>query len=135
VTSHQSNKGKHSHNEVGWVTKTKNQIFCKMSTLPTHASWFWKSLSCVTKCMHPLQMNSFSSIFGSYSQPRDTKLSERKGINQISRETPKIHLKQLHAKNGTLAWYYGLDALLYSIRFMGTYLFLKTISFVHILKF
>jgi hypothetical protein len=27
---------------------------------------FSKSLSYVTKCMHPLQMNSFSSIFGSY---------------------------------------------------------------------
>jgi hypothetical protein len=25
----------------------------------------------------------------------------------------EIHLKQLHAKDGTLAWYYGLDALQY----------------------
>jgi hypothetical protein len=46
-----------------------------------------------------------------------------------------IHLKQLHAKDGTLAWYYGLDALWYSMRFMKTYLCLKTISFVHIFKF
>ena len=47
----------------------------------------------------------------------------------------KIHLKQLHAKDGTLAWYYGLDALRYSMRFMETYLCLKTISFVHIFEF
>jgi hypothetical protein len=30
----------------------------------------------------------------------------------------KIHLKQLQAKNDTLAWYYGLDELRYSMRFM-----------------
>jgi hypothetical protein len=47
----------------------------------------------------------------------------------------QIHLKQLHAKEGTLAWHYGLDALQYSMRLMKTYLCLKTISFVHIFKF
>jgi hypothetical protein len=38
VTSLQLNKGKYSHNQVDWVIKTKNQIFFKMSTLPTHTS-------------------------------------------------------------------------------------------------
>jgi hypothetical protein len=47
---------------------------------------FSKSLSYVTKCMDPPQMNSFSSIFGSYPSPRDTKTGEHEGINQISRE-------------------------------------------------
>jgi hypothetical protein len=80
---------------------------------------FSKSLSYVTKSMHPLQMNGLSSIFGSYLHPRDTKMIGNKGINQISREVHrKIHLKQFHAKDGTLAWYYGLDALRYSMRFM-----------------
>jgi hypothetical protein len=55
-------------------------------------------------------------------------------IKYLERRT-KIHLKQLHAKDGTIAWYYGLDALQYSMRFMKTYLCLKTISFVHIFKF
>jgi hypothetical protein len=47
----------------------------------------------------------------------------------------KIHLEELHAKDGTLAWYYGLDALQYSMKDKKTYLCLKTISFVHIFKF
>jgi hypothetical protein len=58
VTRHQSNKGNYSHNQVDWVTKTKNQIFFKMSTLPHILVDFSKSLFYVTKCMHPLQMNS-----------------------------------------------------------------------------
>jgi hypothetical protein len=56
---------------------------------------FSKSLAYVTKCMHPLQMNSFSSIFDSYLQPRDTKTSESKGINQISREAHKNSLEAI----------------------------------------
>jgi hypothetical protein len=47
----------------------------------------------------------------------------------------KIHLKQLHAKDGTLAWYYGLDALRYLMKDKKTYLCLRTISVVHIFKF
>jgi hypothetical protein len=47
---------------------------------------FLKSLSYVTKSMHPLQMNGLTSIFGSYLHPRDTKTIGSKGINQISRE-------------------------------------------------
>jgi hypothetical protein len=47
----------------------------------------------------------------------------------------KIHLKQLHAKDGTLVWFNGLDALQYLQSIMKTYLCLKTISFVHILNF
>jgi hypothetical protein len=50
---------------------------------------FSKSLSYVTKCMHPLQMNGLTSTFGSYLHPRDTKASGNKGINQISREAHK----------------------------------------------
>jgi hypothetical protein len=96
---------------------------------------FLKSLSYVTMCMHPLQKNILSSLFSSYPQSQDTKSSERKVINQISKEAQKIHLKQLHAKDGTLAWYNGLDALWYSMRFTETYLCLKTISFVYILNF
>jgi hypothetical protein len=39
---------------------------------------FSKSLSYVTRCMHPLQMNVLTSIFGSYLHPRDTKMSGNK---------------------------------------------------------
>jgi hypothetical protein len=56
---------------------------------------FLINLSYVTECMHPLQMISFSSIFGSYLHPRDIKTSESKGINQISRETHKKSLKAI----------------------------------------
>jgi hypothetical protein len=75
---------------------------------------FSKSLSYVTKCMHPLQMNGLSSIFGSYLHPRDTKTRKVKVSTKYLERHTKIHLKQLHAKDGTLAWYYGLDALRYS---------------------
>jgi hypothetical protein len=50
---------------------------------------FSKNLSYVTKCMHPLQVNALTSIFGSYLHPRDTKTSGSKDINQISREEHK----------------------------------------------
>jgi hypothetical protein len=123
VTSHQTNKENYSLKWINRVTKTKNQVFFQLSTLPTHASYISKNLSYVIESMHPLQMNSFSSIFDLYLQPRDTKTSESKGTNQISREAhKKIHLKQLHAKEGTLAWYDGLDAIRYLKRFMMTYL-------------
>jgi hypothetical protein len=56
---------------------------------------FSKSLSYVTKCMHPLRMYSLSSIFGSYLHPRDTKMSESKGINQISRGAHKNSLEAI----------------------------------------
>jgi hypothetical protein len=56
---------------------------------------FLRNLSYVTECMHPLQMNSFSSIFDSYLHPRDTKTSGSKGINQISREAHKNSLKAI----------------------------------------
>jgi hypothetical protein len=56
---------------------------------------FLKSLFYVTKCMHPLQMNGFSSIFGSYLQPRDTKTSESKDINKISREAHRNSLEAI----------------------------------------
>jgi hypothetical protein len=46
----------------------------------------------------------------------------------------KIHLKQLHAKDGTLAGYYGLDALRYSMMVKKTYLFLRIVSFGLIFK-
>jgi hypothetical protein len=62
-------------------------------------------------------------------------MSESKISTKYLEWHTKIHLKQLHAKDDTLAWYYGLDALWYSMRFMRTYFFLKTISFVHIFKF
>jgi hypothetical protein len=39
---------------------------------------FSKNLSYVTKCMHPLQMNALTSIFGSYLHPRDTRRVEVK---------------------------------------------------------
>jgi hypothetical protein len=47
----------------------------------------------------------------------------------------KIHLKQLHAKDSTLASNNVLDALWYLKSIRRTYLCLKTISFVHILNF
>jgi hypothetical protein len=63
--------------------------------------------------MHPLQMNVLTSIFGSYLHPRDIKTSGNKISTKYLERRTKIHLKQLHAKDGTLAWYYGLDALRY----------------------
>jgi hypothetical protein len=54
-----------------------------------------KNLSYVTKCMHPLQENNFSSIFSSYLQPRDTKSSEHKGINQIPRQAHENSLEAI----------------------------------------
>jgi hypothetical protein len=80
-------------------------------------------------------MNSLSSIFGSYLHPRDTKTNESKISTKYLEWHTKNQLKHLQAKDDTLAWYYGLDALRYSMRFMRTYLCLKTISFVHIFKF
>jgi hypothetical protein len=61
--------------------------------------------------MHPLQMNALTSIFGSYLHPRDRKTSGMKISTKYLGGAQEIHLKQLHAKDGTLAWYYGLDAL------------------------
>jgi hypothetical protein len=42
VTSHQTNKENYSHKWINRVTKTKNQIFFKISTFPTHASWIFE---------------------------------------------------------------------------------------------
>jgi hypothetical protein len=56
---------------------------------------FSKSLSYVTMCMHPLQKNILSSLFSSYPQSQDTKSSERKVINQISKEAHKNSLEAI----------------------------------------
>jgi hypothetical protein len=53
----------------------------------------------------------------------------------LEKHTQKNHLKQLDTKDGTLAWYNGLDALQHLMRFMETYLSLKAISFAHIFNF
>jgi hypothetical protein len=44
VTSHQTNKENYSHKWINRVTETKNQMFFKLITLPTHASWIFEKL-------------------------------------------------------------------------------------------
>jgi hypothetical protein len=58
--------------------RPRTKYILKISTLPTHASFFLRNLSYFTKCMHPPQMNGFSRIFDSYLHPRDTKTSDWK---------------------------------------------------------
>jgi hypothetical protein len=93
---------------------------------------FSKSLSYVTKSMHPLQMNRY--LAHTLILETQRRVNAKVSTKYLERHA-KIHLKQLHAKDGTLAWYYRLDALRYSMMVKKTYLCLRTISIMHIFKF
>jgi hypothetical protein len=96
---------------------------------------FSKSLSYVTKCMHPRQWIAFQAYLAhTFNLETQRRVKAKVSTKYLERHT-KIHMKQLHAKDGTLAWYYSLDALLYSMIVKKTYHCLKTISFVHVFKF
>jgi hypothetical protein len=94
VTRHQPNKETIVIIKLIGSQRPRIKYFSKWAHFLHMLVDFSKSLSYVTRCMHPLQMNSFSSIFGSYPPPRDTKTGECKGINQISREA---HTNSLEA--------------------------------------
>jgi len=66
VTSYQSIKENYSHKRINWVTKTKNQMIFKFTHLLLMLVEFSQILSYVTKSMHPLHINTISSIFSSY---------------------------------------------------------------------
>ena len=62
----------------------ESNIF-QITTIPTHASSFFKTLSYDTKCMHPLQANNHSSIFSSYLSKGKYKAPSRVFIKALTK--------------------------------------------------
>jgi hypothetical protein len=85
-------------------------------------------------CIHFKQITFLVYLAHTLNHETQSRVNAKVSTKYLVRHT-NIHLKQLYAKDGTLAWHNGLDALQYSMRLIKTYLCLKTILFVHIFKF
>jgi hypothetical protein len=68
-------------------------------------------------CIHFKQVAFLVYLAHTLNHETQSQVNTKVSTKYLEKHT-KIHLNQLHAKDGTLAWYNGLDALRYSKSFM-----------------